>query len=164
MELSFFDSVCFEFHTLLKNAGIARGDLIHSDELLERGRMLIMSRLRDGALKDALKNDAQTYYYNIAVCAFCGGIAFGDAWNKDPVSVKTGAVDALLAAQPDLFSLACGILGLDGDGESSLRRLIDALFSAFLDKMAPLWDGDNTRGYLFSGLLAFFETGLSLKL
>ena len=69
-----------------------------------------MSWLKDVQLRETFQNDAQLYYYNVACIAFCGGIAYADAWDKDVTQIKTGAVDTLLTSQGDITSLAVDIL------------------------------------------------------
>lgn len=87
----FFNSVSIELHRLTKIYSDNKGDIIQIPDLLERGKNFIMSWLKDAQLKEAFKNDAQLYYYNIACIAFCGGIAYADAWDKDITQIKTGA-------------------------------------------------------------------------
>ena len=115
-------------------------------------------------LRETFQNDAQLYYYNVACIAFCGGIAYADAWDKDVTQIKTGAVDTLLTSQGDITSLAVDILSLGGDGRKKLHMLEDKMFSVFLELMAPYWDKEDPRPFLFQGLLAFFQTGLSYRL
>lgn len=160
----FFNSVSIELHRLTKIYSDNKGDIIQIPDLLERGKNFIMSWLKDAQLKEAFKNDAQLYYYNISCIAFCGGIAYADAWDKDITQIKTGAVDTLLTSQRDIMSLAVDILSLDGDGRKKLHALEDKMFSVFLELMTPYWDKDDPRPYLFQGLMAFFQTGVSYRL
>ena len=160
----FFNSVSIELHRLTRIYGDGTGDIMQIPDLLERGKNFIMSWLKDVQLRETFQIDAQLYYYNVACIAFCGGIAYADAWDKDVTQIKTGAVDTLLTSQGDITSLAVDILSLGGDGRKKLHMLEDNMFSVFLELMAPYWDKEDPRPFLFQGLLAFFQTGLSYRL
>lgn len=159
----FYNTACIELHRVLRMSGKS-GDIAQIPDLSERGKRFIMTWLRDERLKNAFSNDPKMYYYNVACNVFCGGIAYADAWDKDIAQVKAGFVDTLLAAQSDLFSLACDILGLDGDDKNRLHKLEDDLFSVFLQLLEPCWEKEDPRPYLFCGLLAFFQTGVSYRM
>lgn len=160
----FYNRACVELHRVLRVAGVRSGDMAVVSDLMERGKRYIMSWLRDADLRETFKDDPQLYYYNVAVNAFCGGVAFADAWDKDPAQVKTGIVDTLVASQRDIAALAADILALDDNGKTALHALEDALFAVFLEIMAPYWDKEDPRPFLFQGLLAFFQTGVSYRL
>lgn len=134
-------------------------------DLLERGKHFIMTWLKDENFREHFEGDAMMYYYNIACIAFGGGIAFADAFEKDVSQVKLGFVDTLLVSQPDITSLAQDILGItDEEDKTEYRRRIDEMFKFFLDAIAPYWDKEDPRPFLFQGLMAFFQTGISYRL
>ncbi len=160
----FFNSCNIELHKIAKESGIKTADMVIIPDLLERGKRFIMTWLRDVPLKEAFKNDAQMFYYNVACIAFCGGIAYADAWDKDIAQIKTGAVDTILASQRNIPALAADILGLDSDGAQRLHQLEDSMFSRFLSLMSEYWEKEDPRPFLFQGLLAFFQTGVSYRL
>ena len=154
----FFDKVTVQL------SSIANCDIALIPDLMERGKNFIMSWLKDVNLKEHFANDAVMYYYNVASIAFAGGIAYADAWEKDITQIKLGTVDTLLSSQRDIPSLAMDIVGMTGERETEYRKIVDSMFSAFLDIMAPFWDKEDPRPFLFQGLLAFFVTGNSFRL
>lgn len=160
----FYNRANVELHRVVKLTGKRSGDMIIVGDLLERGKRFIMSWLKDADLKEACKDDPQLFYYNVAVNAFCGGIAFADAWDKDPGQVKAGIVDTLVASQRDVAGLAADILGLDATGKTELHAIEDAMFDTFMEILEPYWDKEDPRPFLFQGLLAFFQTGVSYRL
>lgn len=160
----FFNRVNLELHRIVRTSESKTGDIMLIPDLLERGKGFIMTWLKDASLKEAFSNDAQMYYYNVACIAFCGGIAYADAWDKDITQIKTGAVDTLLASQRNIAELVFDILNLDDAGKLKLHRMEDRMFAVFLELMAPYWDKDDPRPFLFQGLLAFFQTGVSYRL
>lgn len=160
----FFNKVNIELHREVRVFSEKTGDIMLIPDLLERGKAFIMTWLKDESLRKEFQNDACMYYYNIACIAFCGGVAYADAWDKDITQIKTGAVDTILASAQDTAALATDILGLDDGGRRKLHRLEDKLFEVFLRLMEPYWDKEDPRPFLFQGLLAFFQTGLSYRL
>ena len=160
----FFNSVTVRLLSIIRQNGGAEADITLVPDLLERGKNYIMSWLKDENLREAFKNDAMMYYYNIACSAFGGGVAYADAWDKDPAQIKIGIVDTLIASQRDINELATDILGINESGKEDYRRMLDSLFSEFLDIMDPYWKKEDPRAYLFAGLLAFFQTGINLRL
>lgn len=153
----FFNSVSIEL------ARIAKCDIMYADDLLEHGRKFIMTWLKDENLREHFKDDAMMYYYNIACIAFGGGVLYGDAWDKDITQIKTGAVDTLLASQSDIMGVATDVLGLDKD-DIGFRKMLDSMFEKFLGLMSPYWDKEDPRPFLFQGILAFFEAGISYRI
>lgn len=160
----FFNTVNIELHRIMRVSMSKSGDIMLIPDLLERGKSFIMTWLRDAALKEELANDAQMFYYNVAYIAFCGGIAYADAWDKDITQIKTGAVDTLLASQRDIPTLAYDILELDENGKRALHGLCDKMFAVFSELMSPYWEKEDPRPFLFQGLLSFFQTGISFRL
>ena len=160
----FFNRANIELHRILRLEGSKTGDITLVPDLLERGKGFIMTWLKDASLKETYADDAQMYYYNVACIAFCGGIAYADAWDKDITQVKTGIVDTLLASQRDISALAADILDIDDSGQYKFHKLEDKLFEVFLEIMSPYWDKEDPRPFLFQGLLAFFQTGVSYRL
>lgn len=144
-------------------ASIAKCDIMQIDDLLERGQKLILTWLKDENLREHFKNDAMMYYYNIACIAFSAGVLYADAWDKDITQIKMGTVDTLLSAQPDLTGVAFDVLGVERDDENT-RRIIDSMFERFLELMTPYWDKVDPRPFLFQGILAFLEIGISYRL
>ncbi len=154
----FFDRVTLRLCSIIKK------DISLIPDLLEHGKGFIMSWLKDVSLRKQFENDAVMYYYNVAWIAFAGGVAYADAWQKDITQIKLGTVDTLLTSQNDLAGLAMDILGLDGDKQVEYRQNFDSMFSEFLQLMAPYWNKEDPRPFLFQGLLAFFTAGVSLKI
>lgn len=160
----FFDSVTVRLLSVIrKNRGKSYNITVVPD-LLERGKVYIMSWLKDENLRDAFKTEPVMFYYNVACNAFGGGVAYADAWDKDPAQIKIGVVDTLIASMKDINLLATDILGIDDKGQEDYRRMLDELFAEFLEAMAPYWDKEDPRPFLFQGLLAFFQTGVNLRL
>ena len=156
----FYNRVTIELHK------IAHCDVMVVPDLLERGKHFIMMWLKDENFRKNFENDAMMYYYNIACIAFGGGVAFGDAFEKDVSQIKLGFVDTLIASQPDITKLATDILGYDGDEGKQIdyRKMLDESFACFLNEMEPYWDKEDPRPFLFQGLMAFFQTGISYRL
>lgn len=159
----FYNHVTVNLHKLCsKNGGC---DMMLVPDLLDRGKHFIMTWLKDEGFREHFEGDAMMYYYNIACIAFCGGVAFADAFEKDVSQVKLGFVDTLLASQPDLTSLVHDILGITGQSQKDdYRRMLDNMFSYFLQELEPYWDKEDPRPFLFQGLMAFFQTGISYRL
>lgn len=160
----FFNSCNIELHKISGASDSRSADMVIIPDLLERGKRFIMTWLKDVPLKEAFKNDAKMFYYNVACIAFCGGIAYADAWDKDIAQIKTGAVDTILASQRNIPALAADILSLDEQEKHKLHMLEDSMFSEFLKLMSPYWEKEDPRPFLFQGLLAFFQTGVSYRL
>lgn len=159
----FFNTVTVRLLSIIRKSN-RNTDITLVPDLLERGKSYIMSWLKDENLKETFKGDAMMYYYNIACIAFGGAVAYADAWDKDPSQIKIGIVDTLIASQPDINALATDILGIGESGKDDYRRMLDSLFSEFLDIMDPYWQKEDPRPFLFQGLLAFFQTGINLRL
>ncbi|MBQ8606205.1 MAG: hypothetical protein IJ408_05655 [Clostridia bacterium] len=160
----FFDTVTVRLLSIIRRHRGKSYDMTLVPDLLERGKVYIMSWLKDENLRDAFKNEPIMFYYNVACNAFGGGVAYADAWDKDPVQIKTGIVDTLIASMKDINLLATDILGIDEKGQEDYRRMLDELFSEFLSVMEPYWDKEDPRPFLFQGLLAFYQTGINLRL
>lgn len=155
----FFNRVTIELTRIT-----GKHDVALIPDLMERGKSFIMSWLKDVSLREHFQNDAVMYYYNIAAIAFAGGVAYADAWQKDVGQIKLGTVDTILTSQRDIPSLAIDILGMTGERENEYRGMVDKMFKEFLDIMAPYWDKEDPRPFLFQGLLGFFTAGVSYKL
>lgn len=156
----FYNHVCVNLHKIAGGC-----DMIVVPDLLERGKHFVMTWLKDESLREHFANDAMMYYYNIACIAFGGGIAYGDAFEKDVSQVKLGFVDTLLASQNDITGLAQDILSVeDEDEKREYRIMIDSMFKFFLDAIAPYWESEDPRPFLFQGVMAFFQTGVSYRL
>ncbi len=153
----FFNSVSIEF------AHITKCDIMYINELLEHGKQFVLGWLKDEALRDHFKNDAMMYYYNISCIAFAGGILYADAWEKDITQIKLGTVDTLLASQTDIMSVAYDVLGIQNN-DKNMRLMLDTMFEKFLNLLEPYWDKEDPRPFLFQGVLAFLEAGISYRL
>ena len=155
----FYNRITIELHK------ISYCDVLVVPDLLERGKSFIMMWLKDENFRKNFENDAMMYYYNIACIGFGGGIAYADAFEKDVSQIKLGFVDTLIASQPDITKLATDILGYE-DEEKVLeyRQMLDKMFSSFLAEMEPYWDKEDPRPFLFQGLMAFFQAGVSYRL
>ena len=160
----FFNRSNIELHRALKTQAGKSGDITMVPDLLERGKSFIMTWLKDASLRESLSADPQIYYYNLACIIFCGGIAYADAWDKDIAQVKAGIVDTLMVSQRDIPALAADILELDDEGKVQLHALEDGLFEVFLGVMNPYWEKEDPRPFLFQGLVAFFQAGVSYRL
>ena len=158
----FYESLSLALH---KAAIGTSYDIMLVPDLLERGKGYLMTWLKDEGFRNSFSGDAMMYYYNIACIAFGGGIAYADAFEKDASQIKLGFVDTLLAGTPDITALAFDILSLDNEEkQTAYRATLDNMFSLFLQKMEPYWDKEDPRPFLFQGLMAFFQTGISLRL
>lgn len=156
----FYNRVTLNLHRLAGNC-----DMMLVPELLEHGKDFIMLWLKDEEFRKLFNGDAQMYYYNIACIAFGGGIAYADAFEKDASQVKLGFVDTLLASQKDITALAQDILGIDSeDDKDYYRRRLDSMFKYFIAELEPYWAADDPRPFLFQGLMAFLQTGISFRL
>ena len=157
----FYNGVTINLHKLAGGC-----DMMLVPDLLERGKQFIMMWLKDEEYRKLFGNDAQMYYYNIACVAFGGGVAFADAYEKDASQIKLGFVDTLLASQKDITGLAHEILGIDEneDKKDEYQRRLESMFSYFVAELEPYWDAEDPRPFLFQGLMAFFQTGVSYRL
>ena len=160
----FFDTVTVRLLSIIRKHMGKNSDITVIPDLLERGKVYIMSWLKDENLRDAFKTEPVMFYYNVACNAFGGGVAYADAWDKDPAQIKIGVVDTLIASMKDINLLATDILRIDEKGQEDYRRMLDELFSEFLEIMSPYWDKEDPRPFLFQGLLAFFQTGINLRI
>ncbi len=160
----FYNRVSIGLHKIASENG--RCDMMLVPDLLERGKHFLMTWLKDANFQSLFEGDAMMYYYNIACIAFGGGVAFADAFEKDASQVKLGFVDTLLVSQPDINALVYDILEITGyeDKITQYRKMLDSMFSFFLDEMSPLWDKEDPRPFLFQGLMAFFQAGISYRL
>lgn len=155
----FYNRITIELHR------ICHCDVLVVPDLLERGKSFIMMWLKDENFRKSFEGDAMMYYYNIACIGFGGGVAFADAFQKDVSQIKLGFVDTLIASQPDITKLATDILGYeDDDKKTEYRKMLDSMFSCFLNEMEPYWDKEDPRPFLFQGLMAFFQAGISFRL
>ena len=155
----FYNRITIELHK------ISHSDVLVIPDLLERGKSFLMMWLKDENFRKNFENDAMMYYYNIACIGFGGGIAYADAFEKDVSQIKLGFVDTLIASQPDITKLATDILGYDDEDKTiEYRQMLDSMFSCFLNEMEPYWDKEDPRPFLFQGLMAFFQAGVSFRL
>lgn len=161
-EADFFETATVRFLSIMKKYHNKKIDISLIDDLLERGKVYIMGWLKDENLRDACKDEPMMFYYNVACNAFGGGVAYADAWQKQPGEVKIGIVDTLIVSQPDISALATDILEVSD--KDDYRGMLDEMFSKFLDIMEPYWDKEDPRPFLFQGLLAFFQSGINLRL
>ena len=157
----FFNKILVRLLSIIREYSDKRPDITVVPDLLERGKKYIMSWLKDQNLMEKFKDEPIMFYYNIAFIAIGGGIAYADAWDKDPAQIKTGIVDTLIASQTNITELALDILKKD---EQSYHEMIDEMFEEFIDVMEPYWDKEDPRPFLFQGLLAFFQSGINLRL
>lgn len=156
----FYNGVTINLHKLAGGC-----DMMLIPDLLERGKQFIMMWLKDEEFRKLFGGDAKMYYYNIACIAFGGGVAFADAYEKDASQIKLGFVDTLLASQKDITGLAHDILGNESDEDKEYyQKRLDSMFSYFLAELEPYWDKEDPRPFLFQGLMAFFQTGVSFRL
>ncbi len=155
----FYNRITIELHK------ISHCDVLVVPDLLDRGKHFIMMWLKDENFRKNFEGDAMMYYYNIACIGFGGGVAYADAFEKDVSQIKLGFVDTLIASQPDITKLATDILGYEDDDQKiEYRKMLDSMFSCFLSEMEPYWDKEDPRPFLFQGLMAFFQAGVSYRL
>lgn len=155
----FYNRITIELHR------VCHSDVLVVPDLLERGKSFIMMWLKDENFRKSFEGDAMMYYYNIACIGFGGGIAYADAFQKDVSQIKLGLVDTLIASQPDISKLATDILGYEDEEKIvAYRQMLDSMFSRFLNEMEPYWDKEDPRPFLFQGLMAFFQAGVSFRL
>lgn len=159
----FYNDITLNLHKIVSKSGSC--DVMVVSDLLERGKHFIMTWLKDEEFRKLFEGEPMMYYYNVACIAFGGGVAYADAFEKDVSQVKLGFVDTLLASEKNITALAQDILNLQTEDEKDqYQQTLGQMFSYFVEAVSPYWETEDPRPFLFQGLMAFFQTGISFRL
>ena len=157
----FYVTALRDLHDKASEYGYAENGMIHVADLTEYGQKFLLQMLNDKIFQSKFGLDAVGYYFNIACYAFCGGVYYGDIWQKNPDLLKKDDRLEFLAGN-DVYGLAVEILAIEET--AVFDEFLNKLFDDWLEIMDPYWDMWDSREYIFRGLLIFYQIGISERL
>lgn len=163
-ERDFMQDCLADFHEFAKSNNQAHKGTIFIPEVLEVGSQECLSYFQDESMQKKYYKDVEKYYFELFKLCFESGMVYGACWHENYAIVKDGSFQKQVH-EKGVSYYSKGLITKDLEmSDSEFSKFEENLFIHWQTRVEPYWDLADPRKYLFNGMLAAFQLGVSMEM
>lgn len=157
-----FETAVAQMHTTAFDIGFVDESPVINHELLAAGKTCVISWLGDAEFKSGLEKNPTSYYFGIATNLVVCGMYYAQKWAEDEPLADIGYADIYNGG---LWTTVYELLEDKTDkSKEQFTILAGDLYDIWTSLIRPYMKLSNAGQYLIDTLVAFFQTGVDIKL